>query len=144
MFSDAACVKAAGHWADAIVQDRYRGPGDMASAMHGAARDTKVPHGFIWKLRYRRSSISLPPFQYLFNLAIEYSRKPRPEARKRDPIADALAAEFLKLAETFRGLDADIYREASAEMLASACSVGHSAFESGEVDCALAGSGEGV
>ena len=142
MFSDAACVNAASKWTEVIVMDHYRGPGDMDNALHAAARETKLPHGFIWKLRYRRSSVKLPPFDYMLKLAVAYGQKRRQGAKARDPMADALAAEFLKLAETFRGIDADIYRSASAGLLSSAHSLGADIGGGGEAGRAVARGGE--
>jgi hypothetical protein len=138
MLSDAACVDIASSWAEVIVKDHYRGPGDLDNAMRAASREAKVPHGFLWKLRYRRSSVKLPPFGYLINLAVAYGKKRRAGAKSRDPKADAVAAEFLKLAETFRGMDADIYRKASDDLLASASALSATTGETGEEGSALA------
>lgn len=139
MLSDAACVKVASVWAEAVVKHHYTGPGEMARALDLAAKDADIPRGFLWKLRYRRSDIKLAPFQYMVALAVAYTKKRRAGVKSRDPKADAVAAEFLKLAETFRGMDADIYRQASDDLLASARALGAEAGEAGEEGSPLAG-----
>lgn len=137
MFSDAACVGYARSWAEVIIKDHYDGPGTMPRALKAAARDAKVPHGFIWRLKYRPTEIKLPPMQYLLQLAVAYC-KPEHRSKARDPMADFVAAEFLKLAETFRGFDTDNGRAASAEMLAASCKMGECTCPLGEGCGALA------
>lgn len=131
MFSDAACVGYARSWADVIIKDHYAGPGTTPHALKATAHEAKVPYGFIWRLKYRPAEIKLPPMQYLLQLAVAYC-KPEHRSKARDPMADLVAAEFLKLAETFRGFDTDNDRAASAEMLAASCEMGECTCPLGE------------
>ena len=137
MFSDAACVRCARSWAGVIIKDYYDGPGTMPRALKAAAHAADLPHGFIWRLKYRPGEIKLPPMQYMIKLAVAYC-KPEHRSKARDPMADAVAAEFLKLAETFRGLDTNIGRAASAELLLAACDMGECSGPVGEGAGALA------
>ena len=141
MFSDAACVQYASSWADVVVEGHYHGPGYMEPALRAAARDTKIPHGFLWKLRYRRSSIKLPPFQYMARLAEAYVEMRKAGAKARDPQADAVAAEFLKLAETLREFNSRLPREEAAGLRAAAQSLVPDSGEMGEEGRSMAGGG---
>lgn len=40
-------------WADELIREETRGPGDLDNAMRRVARRANVTHGFLWKLRYR-------------------------------------------------------------------------------------------
>lgn len=132
MFSDAACVDYAAKWSSVIVMDHYRGPGDMENALHAAAREARVPHGFIWRLKYRRDSVKLAPLDYLISLAKAYGAEPRRREMARDPLADAVAAELIKLAEMFREVDTRDSRAAASELLDTACEMGCAACPVGE------------
>lgn len=124
MFSDAACVDYAAKWSSVIVKDHYRGPGDMENALRAAAQEAKVPYGFLWRLKYRLGSVKTVSPSALFSLAKAYGAKPRRREMARDPLADAVAAELIKLAEMFREVDTRASRAAADELLDTACEMG--------------------
>lgn len=109
MISDAAVVDQMSSWADHIVDGRNRGPGDLNNAMRAAARETGVPYGFFWKLRYRRDQVKKAPATYFFRLMGAYAEFRRRQEVSAKAEATALADHFLKLAEAMRASDPDFH-----------------------------------
>lgn len=138
MFSDAACVEYAATWSSVIVKDHYRGPGDMENALRAAATEAKVPYGFLWRLKYRRATVKVVSPASLFRLAKAYGAKPCRREMARDPLADAVAVELMKLAETFREVDTRASRKAASELLDTACEMGCETCPVGEACRAVA------
>ena len=83
MFDGEAVVDEAAHWAEALLQRTYRGPGDtIEAASYRAEQKYGVPAQTFWSLRYRKPKDILASIYRTLQAAYE-TECGRQEARLR-------------------------------------------------------------